>query len=230
LTTLPSLPHLLFLTLIGIEKIRSRDIVYDSIIRLPVLKYCKLSLDVLNQDFDLSLNENEYSPLEHLVIDTKCNLNELIELLAYTPELTRLSCQISTWNSSLSNISVIPRHLNNMSVHCEDSSFDEFEWFISNFSHQLQVLRISSERDSEFLNADRWERLITHQMPVLHQFSLQYQTIVDDNFADANQYHHLMEKFTSAFWCNRKWFFTHQYYKSENFISWIRFYSTQPYR
>jgi hypothetical protein len=230
LTTLPSLPHLLFLTLIGIEKIRSRDIVYDSIIRLPVLKYCKLSLDVLNQDFDLSLNENEYSPLQHLVIDTKCNLNELIELLAYTPELTRLSCQISTWNSSLSNISVIPRHLNNISVHFEDSSFDEFEWFISNFSHQLQVLRISSKRDSEFLNADRWQRLITHQMPVLHKFSLQYQTIVDDNFADDNQYHNFMKKFTSAFWCDRQWFFTHQYYKSENFISWIRFYSTQPYR
>jgi hypothetical protein len=191
------------------------------------LKYCKLSLERWNQHFDLSLNNTEYSPIKHLVIDTTCNLNELIELLAYTPQLNRLSCKISTINSSFIDMSVISINLNNIYLQLEDTSFDEFEWFISNFSHQLQVLRISAKHDSEFLNADRWQRLITRQMPFLHKFYFQYQTIVGDNF---DRYHILMEKFNSSFWCDRQWFFKHQHYKSKNFTSWIRFYSTQPYR
>jgi hypothetical protein len=230
LTTLVLLPRLFFLTITSIEKIRSRDIIYRSLIRLPVLKYCKLSLAVFNQHFNLSLNNNEYSPIEHFVIDTKCNLNELIKLLAYTPQLKRLSCKISTLNSSLSDMSIISTNLNNIYLQLEDTSFDEFQWFILNFSYQLEVLRISAKHDIEFLNADRWQRLITHQMPVLYKFSFQYQTIVNENFDDYNRYHILMKKFNSSFWCDRQWFFTHQHYKSKDFTSWIRFYSTQPYR
>jgi hypothetical protein len=230
LTTLASLPRLFFLTISSIEKIRSRDIIYRSIIRLPVLKYCKLSLDILNQHFHLALNNNEYSPIEHLIIDTKCNLNELIELLVYTPQLKRLSCKISTINSSLSSMSIIPINLNHIYLELEDTSFDEFEWFISNFSHQIQVLRISTKHDIEFLNAARWQRLITCQMPFLHKFSFQYQTIVDENFDDYDRYHILMEKFNSSFWFDRQWFFTYQHYRSKDFTASIRFYSTKPYR
>ncbi len=227
LPTLASLPRLFSLTLISIEKIRSRNIIYSSLFRLPVLKYCKLSIDILDQHSYFSLDNNKYSSIEHLVIDTKCNLNELIELLSHTPQLHRLSCRISTMNSSLSGMNVVPRNLNHIYLQLDDTSFDEFEWFISHFSHQLRVLRVFTKRDIEFLNADRWQRLITQQMPILDQFWFQYQTIVDES---NDRYHQLMEKFNSTFWCHRQWFFTHQHYRSKDLNSWIRFYSTQPYR
>jgi hypothetical protein len=227
LSILTSLPRLFSLTLIGIEKIRSRNMIYSSLFRLPVLKYCKLSLDVLDQHSYSSLKNNEYSSIEHLIIDTKCNLDELIELLPYTPQLRRLSCRISTIDSSLSGMNVVPRNLNDIHLQLEDTSFDEFEWFISHFSCQIQVLRVFTKRDIEFLNADRWQRLITEQMPVLHRFLFQYQTIVDES---NDRYHQLMEKFNSTFWSRRQWFFTHQHYRSKDLNFWIRFYSTQPYR
>jgi hypothetical protein len=230
LTSLASLPRLFSLTITSIDKIESRDIVYCLIIRLPALKYCKLSLDVWKQDFDLSLNNNEYSPIEHLVIETKCNLNELFELLTYTPQLNRLSCIVSTLNSSLSQMSIIPTNLNNIHLQLEDTSFDEFEWIISSFCHQLRVLNISTKHDIEFLNADRWQRLISCRMPLLHKFYFQYQTIVNENWETYDPYYNLMKEFNSPFWCDRQWFFTYQHYKSKDLTSWIKFHSTKPYR
>ena len=230
LSTLTFLPHLYSLTITSIEHIVSPNVVYSLIMLLPVLKYCKLSFDFWNRHVELSLSDGEYSPIESLTLDATCNLDELVELLNYTPQLTRLLCKVSTLNSSLSQTSVLLTNLTNLCIKLEDTSFDEFEWFTSNCSHQLRVLRISTERDIEFLNANRWQRLISARIPHLRKFHFQFQTIVYDSSYDYEQYQILMEKFNSSFWIDRQWFFTHQSYKSKNLTSWIRFHSTQPYR
>ena len=213
LSTLTSLPHFSSLTLNATDKIHSRDIVYSSLLFLPVLKYCKLSLHTFDQYSRSSLNtHSECSP---------------IELLVYTPQLRRLSCRISTWNSFLSGMVIVPENLINLHLQLEDTSFDEFEWFICPMAHRLQVLHISTKDDLEFFNADRWQRLITRQMPVLNQFFLEYQMVIKRS---SDQEHGLMKKFQGSFWSDRQWFFTHQHYRSKNLNFWIRFYSTQPYR
>ena len=206
LFNLALLPRLYSLSITTIEQIESPNFVYCLIIRLPILKYCKLSFGLWNRHVNLSLNSSEYSSIEHLIIDAKCSLIELNELLTYTPQLNRLSCKISTFNSSLSSISIIPKNLNNIYLQLEDTSFDEFVWFISSFSQQFQVLRISAERDMEFLNANRWERLITTHMPFLRKFYFQYKANIGVNFETYDRYHNLIKDFNSSFWSNRNGF------------------------
>ncbi|CAF4582832.1 unnamed protein product [Rotaria sp. Silwood2] len=230
LTTLPFLPRLYSLIITIIEKIRSPDDIYCLIIRLPVLKYCKLSFELWNRNINLPLNNDEYSYIEHLIINTKCNLDQLNNFLIYLPNLNHLSCEISTLNSKQINMSIISKNFVKLCLKLEDTSFDEFEWCISCFSHQLQSLSISTQRDIEFLNADRWEKLILCQMPHLCRFNFRHQIITDENMIDYSRYHLLIDKFKSSFWTNRQWFFTHQHYKLKDFTSWIIFYSIQPYR
>ncbi|CAF3519024.1 unnamed protein product [Rotaria sp. Silwood1] len=230
LKTLNLLPCLYSLTITSIEKIQSPNDIFSLIIRLPVLIYCKLSFELWNQYINLSLNNNEYSPIKYLIIDTKYNLDQLNDFLIHIPNLNYLSCKISTLNSKQINISIISNNLIKLCLKLEDTSFDEFEYFISYFSHQLKILRLYTQRDIEYLNADRWEQLILCQMSNLHRFDFHHQIITDENILDYHRYHILIEKFKSSFWINRKWFFTHQHYKSKDFTSWIIFYSIQPYR
>ncbi|CAF3509317.1 unnamed protein product [Rotaria sp. Silwood1] len=229
LKTLNLLPCLYSLTITSIEKIQSPNDIFSLIIRLPVLKYCKLSFELWNQYINLSLNNNEYSPIKYLIIDTKYNLDQLNDFLIHIPNLNYLSCKISTLNSKQINISIISNNLIKLCLKLEDTSFDEFEYFISYFSHQLKILRLYTQRDIEYLNADRWEQLILCQMSNLHRFDFHHQIITDENILDYHRYHILIDKFKSSFWINRKWFFTHQHYKSKDFTSWIIFYSIQPY-
>ncbi|CAF3989158.1 unnamed protein product [Rotaria sordida] len=230
LTTLALLPRLYSLTITSIEKIQSSNDVFCLIIRLPVLKYCKLSFELWNQYINLSLNNNEYSSIEHLIINTKYNLDQLNNFLIYTPNLHCLSCEISTLNSKQITMSIISMNLINLYLKLEDTSFDEFEWFIIYFSHQLKLLHLSTQRDIEFLNADRWEQLILCHMLNLRKFNFRHQIINDENIINYHRYHLLIDKFKSSFWIDRQWFFTHHHYKSKDFTSWIIFYSIQPYR
>jgi hypothetical protein len=230
LSNLALLPRLYSLTITTIEQIESPNFVYCLILRLPLLKYCNLSFGLWNQHIDLSINTNGYSPIEHLVINSKCNLIGLNELLAYTPQLNRLSCKISTLNSALTSISTVSGNLKNIYLQLEDTSFEEFVWFISSFAHQIQVLSISAERDIEFLNADRWQRFISRQMPRLHKFYFQFQSNIGVSVETFDQFHILMNNFNSSFWSDRQWYFTHHHYKYRNFTTELRFYSIQPFR
>lgn len=227
LPTLSSLPRLFSLTLTSTDKFQSRNTVFSLLLRLPVLKYCKLSLNLSSSYSPSFFGTNEISSLEHLILDTKCHLDEINELLGHTPQLQRFSCQLSTSYSSLSGILIVPEKLDHVSLQLEDTSFDEFEWFIRPFAHQLRILRISAQHEPEFLNADRWERLISEQMPLLQTFLFEHQT--RENFTD-ERHHQLMEKFNSSFWSDRQWFFTHQHYRTGDLQNWIRLYSTRPYR
>lgn len=228
LPTLISLPRLFSLTLTSPDKFQSRNTVFSLLLSLPVLKYCKLSLN-LSQSYSSSsfIGTNETSSLEHLILNTKCHLDEISELLSHTPQLRKFSCQFSTSYSSLSGMLIVPDKLHHLALQLEETSFDEFEWFILPFAHQLRVLQISTQHESEFLNADRWERLISKRMSLLQTFIFEHQTretLPDD------RHHQLMNKFNSSFWSNRQWFFTHQHYRTGDLQNWIRLYSTRPYR
>ena len=86
LRKLISLPHLSSLSIISVNK------VYHQIFRLPALKYCKLSTEMYwNNNDPLSVAIDEYSPIEHLIINTNELLYELDNLLSYVSQLRRLS-------------------------------------------------------------------------------------------------------------------------------------------
>jgi hypothetical protein len=76
LKSLASLPNLSSLV-IPIYHSLKKDIIYNLIFQLPVLKYCKISYEENIQMGQLPMCTNTLSPIEHLIIDGKCRHIEL---------------------------------------------------------------------------------------------------------------------------------------------------------
>ena len=76
-----------------------------------------------------------------------------------------------------------------------------------------EVLRISTSKDREYLNAQRWEQLILSSMTHLRIFDIQclYQV---RNETYQSKYNQLIKQFTSSFWTQRQWYFAHQHSSS----------------
>ncbi|CAF1210645.1 unnamed protein product [Rotaria sordida] len=81
LMSLLTLPCLSSLVIDCIDNVENKNVVFYQIFRLPVLKYCKLSL---NEPFSLGslpIATTEFSSIEHLVITKLLRLDELNHLL-----------------------------------------------------------------------------------------------------------------------------------------------------
>ena len=87
---LEALPRLFSLTIIKNDTVENLNNLYHQIFCLPVLKYCKLSLEVPSAFEPLLISTNKSSSIEHLVILDKLYLDELNALLSYIPQVRRL--------------------------------------------------------------------------------------------------------------------------------------------
>jgi hypothetical protein len=217
------LPNLSSLTLIIIDSIENKNQLYHRIFRLPVLKYCKIKLSKLIECEPLPIAMiNEYCSIEHLVINNGCQLHELISLLSYVPKLRHLSLY-DLYGILMKSSSIRLDSLTNISIHKTNMTFDEFEFVIRNYFQQIQVLHFSRNFDEEFLNANRWQRLILSHMTQLRVFDFH---CIMSGF-DKNRFEYLINHFNSPFWHQRKWFFTHS---STSVDGRATFFSTNPYR
>jgi hypothetical protein len=225
-----SLPRLFSLIVTFIEQVTSPNRILNLILNLSMLKYCRISFESYNNNADVLLNTNRCSPIEHLIIDARYNIDNLADLLTYLPHVKRLSCRISTVDSQMMRISTVAETLINICLIFDKVSIDEFEWFISSFSHQLRILSISTSNDLDCLNADRWQQLISSRMPCLEQFIFQHRTIADNSLFNYEHYHLLMNRFNSSFFSDRHWFFMHDFVTTEDDRIIILFYTTRPYR
>jgi hypothetical protein len=86
---------------------------------------------------------------------------------------------------------------------CAD--FNKLETFISNVSRQLQVLCVMYSNDIAYLDADRWERIISQHLLHLRIFELKYEETIDVDL-ETTIYHKQLNRFNSSFWMKRKWF------------------------
>jgi hypothetical protein len=93
---------------------------------------------------------------------------------------------------------------------------------ISNLDNKIQILRISSIAKNNYLDSNRWERLISTYLPRRHTFDFEH---FEHVLSTDDEYHLLINEFNSPFWIERKWFFSHQHYQYYNNTSWIFFYS-----
>ena len=152
-------------------------VLYQLIIRLPVLKYGNFSLTTVHEYVELLVPDNEreeYSNIEHLIINSYHAIHQLSTILSYMPQLRHLSCEyLSSIGSIRRRDLIVPSNLTHISMNYCLLSFDAFEAFIFKFCPQLQLLRISIRFDDAYLNAERWERLIYH-MPHLRIFDFQH--------------------------------------------------------
>ncbi|CAF0792297.1 unnamed protein product [Adineta ricciae] len=179
---------------------------YKSIFQMSSLKYVKISYDQYNPYIPLPFaQKNQSSAIEHLDIDHSCRVLNLMAMLSYTPHLSRLTCRgLVDYDPCLDRMIVAVPKLTYISIRTYLTCFDEFEILMKTIANKVQLLRVNIPIGKGYLNARRWERLITRSMPNLNRFYLQYYEACDEYFRDQN-YCPLVRDFRSAFWIDRGW-------------------------
>jgi hypothetical protein len=97
LNYLPFLPCLSSLIIICEHRFQNKSIIYYQILRLPALKYCKISLNEIDHD-QLSPHINEFLPMATnkfsaigiFIINHLCSFADLSIILSYGLQLRRL--------------------------------------------------------------------------------------------------------------------------------------------
>jgi hypothetical protein len=202
---------------------------HQLIFALPVLKYCNISFESSSPLNFMSNSPDKMSRIEHFISKSKYGVNDFDCLLSSMPQLVRLSCQLSSVTHSELAREITLTSLRHFSLD-HSIPFDEFEIYIKRFFHQLRVLRILSVFEKEYLDSNRWERLISNHMPCLHTFHFQYlKSGFNKDFQGDDEYHMLFNGFTSSFWIKRHWIFSHQHYYDNNNV-WTLFYSIYSHR
>ncbi|CAF3324483.1 unnamed protein product [Rotaria socialis] len=234
---LSSLPVLSSLIIISINTIKNPCNIYYKIFHLPILKYCQILIELLQCPKSLHVATNEFSTIEHLIINHEISIDQLPILLSYVPQLRRLS--IGNLKEPKLNRnergSVTLNYLTNVSLKLHNVNFDDFESLVTNYFRQIQVLTIAIQyiglygNSTQYLNAHRWEQLIaTHMLNLsVFDFQLSYRGI--DSNDERQAFETLINKFNSKFWIEHQWFFDHHYHQ----ITWSNaavFYSRNPHR
>lgn len=149
-------------------------------------------------------------------------------LLSYLPQLRHLSinCLDGFDFNDIEFYPIILKDLKYVSLELELVYFNRFEKLIKNFFYYIEVLYITTKYDSQYLDAERWEELISTYMPNLRIFDINHDGSVQ---ASPFEYHNFINQFNSSFWFKKQWFFTHQHDCEERLDTGI-FYSTNPYR
>ncbi len=110
-----------------------------------VLNYCKMSFEIFSGLTSLVIATNEFSSIEHLVINNEISLNEFDRLLLYVPQLRRLSFGYLAGfrNSLIDRSSTILNYLTDVSLELYTANFTDFEQLVKDYFRQVQTLRIT---------------------------------------------------------------------------------------
>ncbi|CAF1281594.1 unnamed protein product [Rotaria sordida] len=225
------LPKLHSLVITLADCVQDPNKLFLNILRLPRLKYCKITYQTkkVSRSLEVCFDNCEVSPIEHLVMNCRFPIDSFNRLLCYVPELRHLSidCLIESNDTDIKLCPILLKHLKYVSLNIDNVLFNGFELLVKNYFHSIEVLRLTTRMDQTYLNANRWEKLILSSMPNLRIFDFHHDNSV---FEDSPvTYHDLVHQFTSQFWIERQWFFTHQHDWRGRIESGI-FYSTNPYR
>jgi hypothetical protein len=234
---LSSLPVLSSLIITTTDLCKNQNSIYQKIFRLPTLKYCQMLYEIGQDEKSLPIETNEFSSIEQFVMTGKIFLTQIDSLLSYVPQLHRLSFGdlVGNGKSRIHRHSIRLNHLTDVSLKLNFVSFNDFELLVTDFFRQVQVLRITVHdaqfniTDTEYLNADRWEQLISTHMSNLCIFDIHCEHDMLSYYSHGTAYETHVNKFKSLFWTKRQWFFVHHVIHYE----WVDvgiFYSTNPYR
>jgi hypothetical protein len=208
LTYLVTLPCVSSLIIFCTDGGNIRNTLFRQIFLLPVLKYCKISMNEFQRSEPLlPIANNELSSVEHLIINDLFDTNDLNAVLSCVPHLRRLSCKtlFPSSNEQINSCSIKLNHLTHASLEINDVTFHQFESLTKVLFHQLQVLYITASNDKTYLDANRWKQLILSHMPHLRIFNILCDIGIDKD--DYSSYISMTEPFQSQFWLQRQWFF-----------------------
>ena len=185
--------------------------IYQMIYRLLNLKYLKIGIEChedLYLDIHPMINER-FSSIEYLVISHGFCLDQVYDLLSYTPRLSHLYCSniIKSRERMNKNILVNLPNLIYFTATIEEMEFDLLEEFLLKISSRLQSFSITIDfPNSHYLDSYRWEQLIKEHMTQLNRFRFSFTDIIHEYF-EFDHFHSLINGFTSSFWRDHQWIF-----------------------
>ncbi|CAF1586584.1 unnamed protein product, partial [Adineta steineri] len=137
---LSSLPVLSSLTMISINKLIKKNNIYYKLFRLSKLKYCQISIGLLQCPKSLLAATNEFSAIEYLIINNGISIDPLIIILSYVPQLRRLSIHYLTESkyNRIKKDSINLNYLTNVSIRLLCVPFNQFETLMINYFRQIQ--------------------------------------------------------------------------------------------
>ena len=224
------LPKLHSLVLNLVDCIQGSNKLFFNILRLPKLKYLKLTYQTKTlKSTPVSFDKCHTSPIEHLIMNCRFQIDSFSNLLCCLPKLRRLSidCLIETNNTNIALNPILLKDLKYVTLNLGTVCFNGFEKLVKDFFQSIEVLHVTTRSDPLYLDAQRWEELILSSMSNLRVFDFNHNECQYMN--NPKIYHDLVNQFTSRFWIERKWFFTHQHDWRGTLDSGL-FYSTNPYR
>lgn len=209
------LPKLQSLTIKPIDPIERPTLFYLQIFQLEKLKFCQLDYEIKrNTQEHLTLFSGRYSPIENLIINTDFPSYSIDTLLSYVPRLRRLTlnCLVETYGRKANVRPIVLRNFEYLSLNTRSIEFKEFEIYMKYFFRNVQVLRITTQADTSYYDAKRWEGLISNYLPNLKIFDLNHDATCQISYTPiVLTFHQSIEQFNSPFWFKRNWFFTHQH-------------------
>ncbi|CAF4112902.1 unnamed protein product, partial [Adineta steineri] len=234
---LSSLPVLSSLTIISINNLIKKNNIYSKLLRLSKLKYCDIIIKLLQCPKSLLVATNEFSTIEYLIIDNEISIDQLTIILSYVPQLRHLSIGNLTESKhdQIEKDAVNLNHLKSASLKLICVPFNQFETLMINYFRQIQVLSIATPFPrfnpdiNEYINADRWQRLISTHLLNLRIFDFQYASRGLDPCNKHQPFETLIDKFNSEFWIEHQWFFN-WHYRQTTSSNYANFYSRNPYR
>jgi hypothetical protein len=233
---LSCLPVLSSITITSVDNANNLNNIYYKIFRLRALKYCQILIETFDDPEPLSIATNEFSPLEHLVINSKVLINQVDSLLSYVPQLRSLSFgNLYGYNKRANRNSIVLNYLRNVSLKLCYVTFDDLEHLFEDCFHKVEVLRIAPTTirlfgyGTDMFNANRWERLISTFLPNLHIFDFQHECRITFDNDVLLQYKIQVNEFNSLFWMKHQWFFENHYYQ-RRYSNGVIFFTTNPYR
>ncbi|CAF5084934.1 unnamed protein product, partial [Rotaria sp. Silwood1] len=135
LNNLSSLPHLVSLTIETDSVEEQINDIYQLIFTLPTLKYYRITSFNYHRSITLPMAmNNQFSPIEYLVINHYCSLNELESLISYTPQLRRLTLhktKTNDLNVTILSSTITLVNLQSISLDLCQTTFNELELFIT---------------------------------------------------------------------------------------------------
>ncbi|CAF0963996.1 unnamed protein product [Adineta steineri] len=232
LISLRQLPRLFSLNIFG-WNCRESCIIFQSICRLPVLKYATLSFlkwDSIHSFPPATNNDQRSMTLEYLASNISHDLASIYSVLSYTPQLRHLSVERIPDDRYIPiEQSILPCNLTSISIRYWLLPFNAFASFIAIVGFKLELLRVSTFHRTTLLDAYQWQQLILHRMPHLRTFLFYYHGPLMEDIDGSNQCRALLDQFSSRFWIERRWFFTHRHCNCYSSYGppYLSFYSTQ---
>jgi hypothetical protein len=212
---LKSLPRLFSLTIDHDEEEWGYNLstLYRMIFSMPYLQYNKLSVSSMDPDEELDIlvplaSNEQFSSIQHLIIDHNITIHEILSVLHHTPRLSHLTCTNLIDSLSPVDIKNLPMlsHLIYLGIDNCQIDFHDFEIFITKVSSQLRVLNVTQYMTVAYLDADRWERLIKKHIPHLRRFYYKYQEYFELEEEESIDLCMKIKQFTSRFWIERQCF------------------------